>query len=171
MNFSENSIFFKIGTSLFVGLGVLLVRQALFLKIFENFENFRRLSIPWMFSYDLYFRRYTCLKSPENRLYWLFSSKTLFLAFFWVPWPKCLRGAEKLFLWPQNFFGSSIGSKGLWEKKASFSCNIRPKFGLKCEFFWLFRWPKITKMVEILANLGRKTTFVWETFSKNCSVF
>ena len=38
--------------SSFAGLGVLWVRQALFLKIFEKFENFRRLSIPWAFSYD-----------------------------------------------------------------------------------------------------------------------
>ena len=42
--------------------------------------------------------------------------------------------------------------------------GIRPKFGLKCEKFWLFWWPQNNKLVEISAKIGRKTTFVEKIF-------
>ena len=50
-------------------LGVLWVLQALFLKIFEKFENFRMFSIPWSFPLDKYLLTYWKVKVSENAIF------------------------------------------------------------------------------------------------------
>ena len=53
----------------FAGLGALWVRQALFSKIFEKFENFRMLSKPWSFPLDKYLLTYWKVKVSENAIF------------------------------------------------------------------------------------------------------
>ena len=62
----KKSIFFEISKFSFVGLGVLWVPQALFLKIFGKFEKFRILFICLVFSYDETSLRYLDLNFSKN---------------------------------------------------------------------------------------------------------
>ena len=59
-----------------------------------------------------------------------------------------------------------MGSLLLWEKKGQFFIKIWPKFGQKCENFSSFWLTQGNKKVEILAKIGRKTTFVEIFFKK-----
>ena len=166
MNFSENSVFCKNDISLFVGLGMLWVRQALFLNNLENFENFKRLSIPWTFPYDLYFRRYTCLKSPQNRLYWLYSKKYASFDVFWVPCPKCTQRCQtrpttpqKKF-WKSNGFIRPLGEKIrlLWVSGRNSTSNVKmfDYFDDPKTTNWSKFWPKLAEKQHLLKNVFRQ---------------
>ena len=67
---TRNEIFEKLKFSKFHlrVLGVFWVSQALFLKIFENFETFKTLFISLVFSYDKYSLRYLGLNFAQNSL-------------------------------------------------------------------------------------------------------
>ena len=90
----RKSKIFKNDSSCSVGLGVLWVRKALFFRIFEKFEKFRTLSIPWAFSYDFYFMRYIRLKFPKNRPYSPHSKNEQFWANFGCCVLICCRGPK-----------------------------------------------------------------------------
>ena len=65
----KRHIFALFSKSSFAGLGALWVRQALFSKIFEKFENFRILSIPWSFPLDKNSLTYWKVKVSEKSLF------------------------------------------------------------------------------------------------------
>ena len=142
--------------SSFAGLGVLWVRKALFLKIFEKFEKFRTLSIPWAFSYDLYFMRYIRLKFPKNRPYSPHSKNEQFWANFGCCVLFCCRGPKNGPHTPKNFLAVDWVQEASSKKKASFLPISGRYFGHFVQNFGKFEGLKTTKWPKFWPFLTKK---------------